>query len=152
MNEDCASGQCAPARGAGGPTGFNGGFCFGQCILPVGWNTNTLYRERDCGGDGQPDCTLPTASCPGDSVCFPDQSVPAAGFAQGDVGVCLDGCLSDADCRTAEGYECRRSFRLAGGTRTFVNGICQPIACSATNPCPTGLTCRTAGGRSVCAP
>jgi hypothetical protein len=149
-NEDCTSERCQAAFNAGTPTGFNGGYCFGPCIIPEGWNTNTLYSTPDCGEADQPDCTLPSASCPGDAVCFPD-----FGFARGDLGVCLDGCLDDTDCRQAEGYQCVRSFALAGGTRTFVNGICQPINCMAT-PCPDGYTCRTitAGGRRsyVCAP
>lgn len=149
---DCQSGDCAEERNGATPTGYNGGFCFGLCILEIGWNNNTLYGRPDCGDAsmGQPPCALPSSSCPGDAVCFPYQS-----FTERDLGICLDGCLTDADCRTAEGYFCQTTWQLADGPRTFANGVCAPIDCRSTM-CPTGYTCRTIMTRTgpdyVCAP
>jgi hypothetical protein len=152
METDCASGSCAAPFNGATPTGFNGGYCFGFCVLDQGWNTSTLYGRPDCGDTamGQPPCDLPGGSCPGDSVCFPYVS-----FTERDLGICLDGCVDDSDCRTAEAYYCQRTWAVAGGTRTFANGVCQPINCM-SSPCPDGYTCRTIrttrGTNYVCAP
>ncbi len=132
-NSDCQSGNCIPATNAqttpATPTGFNGGYCTGDCILPNGYNSNSLYS-----GD-----TLPQGTCPDHEVCFPNSSLTG-----GDLGTCWAACTSDADCRQDEGYSCLNSFTLTSGTpKTFTNGFCVPIDCSAGASCPTGYTCVT---------
>jgi len=105
-SEECRSERCIL------DPDWPGGYCYGFCILPLGYNSNTLFNED----------TLPEASCPTGDVCFPNDSLT-----RGDLGVCFLGCTSDADCRAAEGYGCRQSWELASGeTRTFTNGICVP--------------------------
>lgn len=137
---DCLSDNCITERNGTTPTGWNSGYCYGLCILPMGYNTNTLFSED----------TLPQGTCSAGNVCFPNGS-----YTRGDLGLCFLGCTSDADCRADEGYRCRTSWRLASGdVRTFTNGICVPNDCP-TTPCPTGFTCRTvttsSGTSRVCA-
>jgi hypothetical protein len=137
-NPDCQSEQCLPERSGLTPSGWNGGYCIGPCILPAGYNSSTFFGED----------TLPQGTCVDGDVCFPNGSLT-----RGDLGVCLAGCDSDADCRADEGYECRKSFATAGGNNTFTNGVCFRIDCG-TTPCPTGFSCRavmtTAGTLNVC--
>ena len=105
-NEACRSVLCNPAA-----NGWPGGYCLGLCILPVGYNSTSLFE-----GD-----TLPQADCPADAICFlyDEHNSP------GDQGVCVRGCTGDDDCRS--GYTCRRSFQVgSGSTRTFENGYCTP--------------------------
>jgi hypothetical protein len=106
-NAACASGACVPEA-----NGFLGGYCIANCALPAGWNTNTFF-------DGP---SLPNGGCAGDAVCFPNGSITPR-----DLGVCLDQCTSDGDCR--DGYECRRQFQLRQGGPTFSyeNGVCLPV-------------------------
>ena len=138
LDDDCQSGECR-FDNDGGPTGFNGGYCLGACILPAGYNTNTFFAED----------AYPTEQCPGDNVCYPPGSL-----ARGSAGVCLKACTTDDDCRAAEGYTCDKTVSLANGTtKTFENGFCWPINC-AVDDCPTGYSCQTVGSgdrrRSVC--
>jgi hypothetical protein len=142
MNDtDCRSGFCNPARDSFGATGWTGGYCLGTCILPIGYNSSNFF-------DGD---ALPQATCPTDDVCFPNGSLT-----QRDLGVCLAGCTTDADCRADEAYFCRHNFAGSSGvTQTYTNGVCWPINCSAPgSTCPTGYGCQmisTPGGtRSVC--
>lgn len=107
-DSDCRSGDCLSE--AENPA-WVGGVCLSFCILPLGYNTNDIFFED----------TLPAVTCPGDSVCFPQES-----FARGDLGLCLHACVGDEDCRS--GYVCRRTFELMAGPRTFDNGFCEPAS------------------------
>lgn len=112
-NDDCISGWCLPETGPdGAATGWTGGTCLVRCELAPGWNTNDLYFES----------SFPTTGCEGDAVCFPNGD-----YTQRSEGVCLTECATDADCRSAEGYFCRRTYDLTGGARTFDNGVCFPM-------------------------
>ena len=124
---DCKSNDCLQPY-APGFSGWVDGYCLGYCILPVGYNTNTFY-------DGE---TLPQATCAGDSICWPG----AGSYGRGDLGVCLDGCTTDADCREDDAFYCLKSIELAGGTSTYTNGVCLPLDC-ADRACPTGFTCQS---------
>ena len=142
LPEDCRSGQCVPELSPEGvPTGWVGGYCTGNCILPPGFNNNDFYM-----GDA-----LPQATCAGDAVCL-----PAQGQSRGDLGTCYDQCTRDSDCR--DGYGCLKEIQLAsGGVSSFTNGVCVPAACGAADPCPEGYTCVTVRGadgqpRNVCDP
>jgi hypothetical protein len=123
------------------PTGWVGGYCIANCVLPPGFNNNDFYT-----GDA-----LPQATCAGDAVCL-----PAQGQSRGDLGTCYDQCTSDDDCR--DGYGCLKDIQLAsGGVSSYSNGVCVPKACSAAEPCPAGYTCVSVQGadgqpRNVCAP
>jgi hypothetical protein len=139
----CRSELCNPevttdSRGVPFYTGFNGGQCVGRCILPQGYNPSTFWDET----------RLPQGSCPSGAICFPNGSL-----ARGDLGVCLDECSQDSDCRTAEGYFCRKTIQLSTtNTRRFDNGWCTPINCVNTaTPCPTGYMCerRTSQGTTT---
>lgn len=135
--EDCLGGLCNAARSGSTPTGWNNGFCLGPCILPPGYNTNTFFA-----GD-----TLPTGTCPDGDICFPNGS-----FTEADLGVCVADCLSDADCRVEDGYECRKTFATASGSQTYTNGVCFPLrpASCTTGACPDGFRCVTVGsGRNA---
>jgi len=132
-DDGCRSGNCIQGYDMGTPTGWTDGYCIGNCILPVGYNTNTFYRM----GDGSEE--LPQAGCPDTDVCYPGYG----SYTRGDIGVCLQECSTDADCRAMAGYTCRKEFPLAsGGTSTYTNGVCFPINCRDT-PCPDGMTCRS---------
>lgn len=133
-DDECLSGNCIPETN-GGPTGFNGGYCIGNCILPVGYNTNTFFFED----------AYPTEQCPDAHVCYPNGSL-----ARGNAGICLHVCVEDSDCREDDGFFCSRTVQLSSGSKTFDNGVCLPIDC-ATRMCPAGLTCRRVGEDSVCA-
>lgn len=121
----CRSGRCVEEVGEGGaPSGFLGGMCVSSCVLPTGWNSNTLYEGS----------VLPPGSCAGNAVCFPTGSLT-----EGDLGTCFPACTSDGDCRP--GLECRKQFGTASGApATFENGVCLPIDCS-TDACPSGYRC-----------
>lgn len=138
--DDCQSGQCvAEVNAAGVPTGWVGGYCVGNCILPAGYNTSEFFS-----GDA-----LPQGTCAGDAVCL-----PAEGYARGDLGTCYDQCQSAGDCRP--GYTCLMEIALTGGGfSSYENGLCIPADCART-PCPGGYDCVTvntaSGPRNVCAP
>lgn len=119
-NAACRSGVCRQASEGTNFTGFVNGYCQSLCRIPTGYNTSDFFT-----GD-----TLPTGTCPGDAIC-----IPAGNYGTGDLGVCLDACDGNADCRS--GYECLKTF----GTHTFNNGYCSPIDCNAGGAtCPMG-TC-----------
>jgi len=124
-------------------TGYNGGQCIARCILPQGYNPSTLWDEP----------RLPRANCPEGGVCFVNGSL-----ARGDLGICLDECTTDSDCRADQGYFCRKTVQLSmTNTRRFDNGWCTPVNCLNTmTPCPTGFRCEsravTGGMTGVCIP
>ncbi len=133
-NADCRSNDCILEVSGGSPSGFVGGYCALLCILPAGYNGNTLYAGT----------SLPAGTCPSGGVCFPN-----GGFAEGDPGICLDECTAAGDCRP--GLECKKDYALSSGdTAHFDNGVCLPIDCQTTD-CPTGYTCQhfVSGGRTV---
>lgn len=136
--EACANnGECRGTCIEDNANGWIDGSCVSFCILPLGYNTNTLFAED----------TLPQGSCPDGNICFVNGS-----YTRGDLGICFDACTTNDDCRT--GYECKYAFALAdGSTRSFTNGYCGPIACR-TRPCPDGYVCKTqnttAGRRYWC--
>ncbi|UJR83749.1 Hypothetical protein I5071_58200 [Sandaracinus amylolyticus] len=124
-DDECRSAACLLEANGGTPSGFVGGSCIGRCILPAGYNSNFFFSGP----------VLPRAGCAGETdVCFPDGSLT-----EGDLGVCLDGCTSSADCRP--GYACRQTFQTASSSASFENGVCLPIDCAST-ACPTGYQCR----------
>lgn len=138
-NDDCLSGSCLLETSAGAPTGWNGGYCLGACLLPMGYNTNTFFS-----GDA-----YPTEQCADAQVCY-----PVGSLTRGDPGVCVSVCDTDADCREDEGYACDKTVGLSdGSTKTFTNGVCFPINC-AERTCPTGYECVGVGSgadrRNVC--
>jgi hypothetical protein len=135
----CASGDCFEGGTRTQPTGWVGGYCVGNCILPSGFNNNDFFV-----GDA-----LPPGTCPGENpVCIP------RGQAQSrqDLGICLQGCADANDCR--QGYECARRV----GNKLFDVGFCRPGTCGqgGTVVCPADHTCVTVqsgqGTTNICAP
>lgn len=136
---ECRSHQCiAQVNSTGAQSGWNAGYCLSDCALTTGWNSTDLYT-----GD-----TFPRANCPMGAICFPSTNDTAE---QGP-GQCLHECTADADCRTAAGYICRRTFNLVRfhpypmtvlEPHTWNNGFCQPMDClhDTAHHCPTGFTC-----------
>lgn len=127
-NEDCGSGRCSPEVRDGKATGWLEGMCIGPCVLPAGWNNNTIFA-----GD-----TLPPGTCPGDMVCYPDSALE-----RGEPGTCRPACVEDSDCRT--GYACLKKL----GAKEFTNGFCLPVDCSERD-CPAGTMCKLNGTGYVC--
>lgn len=75
--------------------------------------------------------TLGQSNCPQGAVCLPAYYAQGAGY-----GTCMRGCRVDSDCRTAEGYYCRRTI----GGRTFDNGYCAPAHCQSRG-CTSSYEC-----------
>lgn len=138
--EDCQSGRCVGELDAAGvPSGWVGGYCVGNCVLPPGYNTSEFFSGSE----------LPSGSCAGDAVCLPNES-----YARGDLGTCYDQCRSADDCRA--GYTCLQRIQLSQDRASFYeNGLCVPADCART-PCPSGYECVTVSGangpQNVCAP
>lgn len=100
--------------------GFGNGnvqYCVASCTAPTG-----LISD---GG-------LPRADCPARAVCLPD-------FNRLRPGTCMAECQRDADCRTNEGYFCRR-FSIDGGSGETSNGYCAPTHCQ-TRGCTSSFEC-----------
>ena len=140
--EACRSGQCiAEVNDTGVPTGWVGGYCVANCILPSGYNSSDFFA-----GDA-----LPSGTCAGNAVCLPASGTQN----QRDLGTCYTQCMGDGDCRP--GYGCKKQFDLAsGGVSSYSNGICIPQACT-SGSCPSGYECVTVTGadgspRPVCGP
>jgi len=129
-SSSCRSGNCLGpvgtfTSGDTFPTGWVDGYCFSNCALPEGYNTDTFWADGP----------LPQGACPAGDICF-----PAAGTLQsGDLGYCMPECTSDADCRAADGYFCRKSFTSSGPTPP--NGVCWYITNCNSSGCPAGLDC-----------
>lgn len=120
-------------------TGNIGGFCYGRCILPSGYNSSTFWPMPE----------LPQAGCADGAVCIPNRSL-----AEGDIGLCFAGCRANSDCRQSEGYVCRLSVSLGTRTVRFQRGWCEPGDCvnTAGFTCPSGTVCRrgrTSSGATV---
>lgn len=134
---DCADGsRCDPTAG------FTGG---GGCYLPDAAIGDACASTDACpmGGlcideaaNGWPNGTCATlgacdpstnTGCPGDAQCIPN----------GGQGLCVDGCVTAADCRV--GYECRG---LSGARDRLV---CAP-GCTADEHCSGDNVCNIALG------
>lgn len=138
-------------------SGWNGGYCISRCILPQGFNTSAFWGPVGMTVD------LPQATCPSGGIC-----IPGGGFAWGnlglavygsyardDLGVCMQGCQSNADCRGSDGYVCQKTIQFSQtGSRRYSNGFCFPVNCmNMATPCPTSLTCRrNTDGSGSCVP
>ncbi|MGE0784254.1 MAG: hypothetical protein AB7S26_01100 [Sandaracinaceae bacterium] len=140
--DQCKSGACiAEVDRNGVPTGWVGGYCTGNCILPAGYNSNSFFDGPE----------LPNGGCPGDALCIPQTFAHSS---QRDLGTCYDACTESGTCRG--GYTCLTSFQTSGGAATYPTGICVPGDCTMAG-CPTGYECQTLDAgtmneRSVCAP
>lgn len=111
------------------------------CIMGGTWDNGfgwvSGYCASACGAppaieDGVP---LERRGCPGGSLCTP--MTHGIGGVVYDFGVCLRGCATDDDCRTDEGYFCRRDWR--SGIET-PNGVCMPSHCHSRG-CPGSAVC-----------
>lgn len=91
-------------------------FCVSFCALPSDVGVPDRFERSDC---------------PEGSLCFASSQF---GDDEG-IGTCVQGCTEDAECRTADGYYCRRSI----GGRTYDNGYCAPAHCMSRG-C-TGFVC-----------
>jgi hypothetical protein len=81
-------------------------YCASNCALPSDFGVPDSFVQSDC---------------PAGSLCFrPSQYDDGAGL-----GRCVQECREDADCRTTDGYYCRRTFQ----NRTYDNGYCAPAHC-----------------------
>lgn len=138
-DSDCATGlRCDPASDAAGacysPDANLGDECVGNESCPMG---GFCYAESFGGWPGGActafGCDLAANDCPGDAECLPSP------FGGGGGGLCVDGCVTDADCRVADGYACRPSS--ADQTRM----ACQ-AACTSDAQCSGGSVCNPALG------
>ena len=127
--EDCPSGNgplssLPPTACIRGPNSWPGGYCTEFCPLPA--DPYQLPR-------------LQRSDCPLGAVCLP--RAPFVASNEG-VGACVAECSSDADCRTEEGYFCRKSFpRIdAAAPLNFDNGYCAPPHCMSRG-CSVGISC-----------
>ncbi len=104
------------------PTGYIGGQCFSQCVLPEGSATwPEVWRQ---------------VTCPDGSLC-----VPESGERHGHIAPCMPRCVRDADCRA--GYACRHPLDTDPATN---DGVCDLINCNdGLHDCPAGYTCDTDG-------
>jgi hypothetical protein len=80
-------------------------YCVSNCTLPPDWGVPDEFERSDC---------------PSGSVCFVSSQVPGA-----TVGSCVPNCREDSECRTEDGYFCRRTL----GGRTYASGYCAPAHC-----------------------
>lgn len=137
--DDECLGDCIPEiDSTSAPTGYLGGQCFSRGRVP----NLAMYVG------GMP---LPRGNCPAGSVILPANN----GGGEGDLGVCLPSCSTNADCNSGRtpdamgrtGYFCDLDiFSMPPQPST---GVCSPINCSAapfsTMPnggCPEGSACR----------
>ncbi|AKF08919.1 hypothetical protein [Sandaracinus amylolyticus] len=107
----------------GGPTPFNNGNAWtnGYCVTPCAPPPAIV--------DG---AALEQGDCPDGALCVPFRE---------EYGLCLRGCESDDDCRTEDGYYCRRAF--GGGINedpSTSNGVCMASHCQSRG-CPRSAVC-----------
>lgn len=136
----CTPGQCSDICGAAG-----------ACAALADQNNNPLLRDLD--GDGIEDevgacligvptfgrCGAATGACADGEVCVGTE--PDAN--------CTPTCMTLGDsCGMFGGVEavCNLQLTLADGT---TENACS-IACTTTTDCPTGLTCASIPGGSIC--
>jgi hypothetical protein len=81
-------------------------FCSSYCVAPVDFGATDSFARGDC---------------PEGSVCFRHSQFTAGEY----VDRCVPECRDDSDCRTADGYYCRRTFE----GRVYENGYCSPAHC-----------------------
>lgn len=103
---DCRSNGAGAAGGSMCITENGADYCTSPCTLPVDFGVPNAFERSDC---------------PQGSVCFRQDQ-----FFAGDPGRCVKACTQDSDCRTADGYTCRRTFE----GRTYENGYCGPAHCA----------------------
>ncbi|MCC7386405.1 MAG: hypothetical protein IT384_31495 [Deltaproteobacteria bacterium] len=85
----------------------NGGdYCVSACALPGGFGVSDTFERSDC---------------PEGSVCFATSQF----FDEQGLGTCVKECREDAECRTEDGYFCRRTY----DGRLYENGYCAPAHC-----------------------
>jgi len=125
-DSDCrsAGGLGAATIGVGvcespGAGRWPGGYCRSYCNLCPDstsvWDVASLGRSN----------------CPQGAVCLPVFYAQGGGY-----GACMRECRVDSDCRTSEGYYCRRTI----GSRTYPNGYCAPAHCQSRG-CPASYEC-----------
>jgi hypothetical protein len=81
-------------------------YCVSYCSLPDDFGAADSFARSDC---------------PEGSVCFATSQFAG----EETMGTCVRACREDTECRTADGYYCRRTF----GERTYTNGYCAPAHC-----------------------
>ena len=120
---------CQTEIGPGGSTGYLGGYCMGEGIMP----SDDQYVAN------QP---MPAGSCPPEAWL---QLGQPAGALTG----CVASCVTASDCRP--GYTCSYDQPNAGGSTS--TGACAPVDCSmAGMSCPSGYACVTSSQGGICAP
>ncbi|MBM4292379.1 MAG: hypothetical protein FJ138_13885 [Deltaproteobacteria bacterium] len=134
---DCGPAQfCAPGLGCLDDACAAGATCVGDhlCVSPA--------LDEDADGRCRALCYGREQCRPGEE-CKPLPSLSNACLPEGRAGL-GERCADHADCAGA--YACA----LAGASRS---GVCMDMACDATLPCPSGLTCAPQPtGHPVCAP
>ncbi len=132
-----------------------------SCVM---WNQG-YCAMKGCG------TAADAVECPEGSACMGlVMNMPA----------CFQECSSDSDCRSSQGYACKRIPDLAGnlvrvchevktqggpgdgcsthgdcaGTagclEIFTGGYCAVLSCDEASPCPEGTRCAILGGKGVC--
>jgi hypothetical protein len=117
------------------------------------------------------DCNAAGNVCPGSAVCWSPGSGPQ---------LCAEACDLDSDCRTVDGYACKRLTQAFGavdarlclpggkspagfnctkpldcsGSATcltdMAGGYCARVGCSATDVCDAGTACVLRAGKPMC--
>lgn len=146
-NTDCndatncqAAGLCIPGTGAVGSPCLENTDCSADNNDPL--CLAAPYFPDWSGGYCSEYCDPMLNNCPGDGVCEP--------VFQGDVeGVCFDGCVTDADCRSSymcqpvfNGMACVPKYEICdNGIDDNDNGLidCQDPACPPCEVCGNGI-------------
>lgn len=91
-------------------------------------------------------CKSPGNNCPGTAVCFGELAGKE---------ICHADCLEDADCRTKDGYTCKRYTEAFGGIEAR---LCTPsgttpagLGCKLPSDCAGSATCLTDMAGGYCA-
>ena len=100
-----------------------GGYCTDFCMLP----DDPFVLPQ-----------LVRAGCPEGAVCLP--RTQGTDPMHDGIGACFAECTADDQCRTGEGYYCRKSFWRPNGPITFDNGYCAPNHCQSRG-CPYSFVC-----------
>ena len=116
-------------------------------------------------------CDAPGSNCPGSSVCYAEPKAAK---------LCHFACDSDPDCRTGDGYACKRLTAEFGGIEArmcspsgknpvglgcskasecqgsatcltdMAGGYCARIGCGSADPCDSGAACVLRNGKPTC--